>query len=134
VTGIKMARRNRRRKTQQYNATRKLSSLSKLGLYKTTKTASSKRRQIEKFKRAKQKRLVQRLRYLKQHVPTPRRIHKNIRRGVVLKFKRLAPIKKTICKAREIRAQVLHALKKTGKKGQKPPIRRNPDIICKKRR
>jgi hypothetical protein len=40
--------------------------------------------------------------------------------------------KNTICRIRAVRTEVLHALKKTGKSGQKKPIRRNPNIICKR--
>ena len=39
----------------------------------------------------------------------------------------------SICKSRGVRAEVLHALNKTGKSGQKKPVRRNPDVICRRK-
>lgn len=50
------------------------------------------------------------------------------------KYKILSPRqqKQSICEKRYIREQVLHALKKTGKSGQKPPVRTN-NIICRRK-
>lgn len=39
--------------------------------------------------------------------------------------------KALICKNRHVRRQVLHAKNKTGRAGQKKPIRRHPDVRCK---
>lgn len=42
--------------------------------------------------------------------------------------------KRSVCANRRIRREIIFALKKHGKAGQKPPVRRFPDIRCKKRR
>lgn len=41
--------------------------------------------------------------------------------------------KKTVCEARVSRQQILHALRKTGKSGQKRPTYRNKHIKCKRK-
>ena len=40
--------------------------------------------------------------------------------------------KHSVCESRSIRKQIMHATKKSGKAGQKKPIQRNPNIICKR--
>lgn len=45
-----------------------------------------------------------------------------------------SPINKTkkqfICESRRVRREVIHAIRKAGKSGQKKPIRKNPEIRC----
>jgi hypothetical protein len=54
----------------------------------------------------------------------------------VSKYQPVSPIEQAkqrrICANRTLRREVLFALRKTGKKGQKKPIRRHPGIICRK--
>jgi len=41
--------------------------------------------------------------------------------------------KTKICHNRAVRKEILHALNKTGKTGQKKPIRRHPGVICRRK-
>jgi hypothetical protein len=51
--------------------------------------------------------------------------------------KRVRPLtdkeKRKICRKRLTRREVLFAKRKTGKGGQRKPIRRNPDVICRRK-
>lgn len=62
------------------------------------------------------------------------RARKNNLSKTTPKYKILSPRTKqqTICEKRYVREQVLHALKKTGLRGQKPPVRTN-NVICRRK-
>jgi hypothetical protein len=126
-----MSRRSRRRKSRnRKNHTRIYARTRVLGL--VSSSSHKKRRQDSKkkaiLKRKRRNRLLReawRRRHLLASPISP--FKKKIRKL----HTQINPIKKLkVCTARRIRKEIMHALGKAGKGGQKKPIYRNKNIKC----
>jgi hypothetical protein len=137
VTGFsKMSRKSnsRRRKTRTRSAiTRSLSTRNKiLGYRKNYKRDYNKRVSRKKTNVLKRK---TRSFLGALHSIRLREHRKRVSQPSKLSFKAMGkPLadRERICRSRRIRKEVLFALKKSGKSGQKKPIRRNPDTKCRR--
>jgi hypothetical protein len=134
----KKSRKNnhRRRKTRIQNNTRILAKRS-LG-YSYGYTRVNKSQNTNSRRKLRSDANIRRLKGIRHHLRERRR-RERLRKGLLNAptYKSIpSPIKNkknTICRNRYVRAQVLHALRKTGKTGQKKPIRRYPNIICRRK-
>jgi hypothetical protein len=123
--------RKRRRYSRNYYKTRYPAKTLVLGSYVRTSSQpryKSKPSNLRNLSRLKKLRFVQ--------AQNKRRLSL-VKNRVTHSYKKMPLIsepmrKKTICEKRSIRKQVLHAIKKTGKTGQKKPIRKYPNVICRR--
>ena len=127
-----MARKRRRLRSRKYYKTRHPAKTLVLGSYRKTSSRKPYKKQTKTLRnltRVKKQVFLSKVRKKLLGLA-------NTRPGLAFKKMPLisAPMrKKTICEKRSIRKQVLHAIRKTGKTGQKRPVRKNPDIICRRK-
>lgn len=125
------AQNNRRRsvrKTRSYtNLTRLPARTIVLG--SDNRRLSRHRRRAELARRSRRRKRLRRL--LASTEARRRTLSKRVLTSPVFQ-RTLSPIRTKICRSRKIRKEVLHALKKTGLSGQKRPVRKNPEIICRR--